>query len=125
AVAMQKRFNALRMDLFEELRTGFGMGIGIDEGNVIVGNVGAETRMTFRMVGDAVNTAHRLVDIAVDGQIVVSEGIYQNLQIESSELLQAHPLKSMGAVEIRGKDEPENLYQIHVSLEETLAEEEL
>ncbi|MCB8927312.1 MAG: response regulator [Ardenticatenaceae bacterium] len=125
AVAMQKRFNALRMDLFEELRTGFGMGIGIDEGNVIVGNVGAETRMTFRMVGDAVNTAHRLVDIAVDGQIVVSEGIYQNLQIENSELLQAHPLKSMGAVEIRGKDEPENLYQIHVSLEETLAEEEL
>ena len=125
AVAMQKRFNALRMDLFEELRTGFGMGIGIDEGNVIVGNVGAETRMTFRMVGDAVNTAHRLVDIAVDGQIVVSEGIYQNLQLESSELLQAHPLKSMGAVEIRGKDEPENLYQIHVSLEETLAEEEL
>ena len=125
AVAMQKRFNALRMDLFEELRTGFGMGIGIDEGNVIVGNVGAETRMTFRMVGDAVNTAHRLVDIAVDGQIVVSEGIYQNLQLENSELLQAHPLKSMGAVEIRGKDEPENLYQIHVSLEETLAEEEL
>lgn len=125
AIAMQKRFNALRMELFEELSTGFGMGIGIDEGNVIVGNVGAETRMTFRMVGDAVNTAHRLVDIAVDGQIVVSEGICQNLQLEGSELLQAHPLLPMGAIEIRGKDEPENLYQIHVSLEEILAEEEL
>lgn len=125
AVAMQKRFNALRMELFEELNTGFGMGIGIDEGNVIVGNVGAETRMTFRMVGDAVNTAHRLVDIAVDGQIVVSEGVYQKLQVNTSELLVAHPLSPMGAVEIRGKDEPERLYQVQVPLEARLEEEEL
>ena len=125
AVAMQKRFNALRMDLFDELTTGFGMGIGIDEGNVIVGNVGAETRMTFRMVGDAVNTAHRLVDIAVDGQIVVSEGVYQKLQVNSSSLLKAHPLSSMGAVEIRGKDEPENLFQVQIPLEQKLAQEEL
>ncbi|MBK7895713.1 MAG: adenylate/guanylate cyclase domain-containing protein [Candidatus Promineifilaceae bacterium] len=125
AVAMQKRFNALRMELFEELSTGFGMGIGIDEGTVIVGNVGAETRMTFRMVGDAVNTAHRLVDIAVDGQIVVSEGVYQKLQVTTSKLLSAHPLTPMGAIEIRGKDEPENLYQVHITQEQTLAEEEL
>ncbi|MCA9916378.1 MAG: response regulator [Anaerolineales bacterium] len=125
AVAMQKRFNSLRQELFEDLNVGFGMGIGIDEGNVIVGNVGAETRMTFRMVGDAVNTAHRLVDIAVDGQIVVSEGVYQKIQVNSSELLQSHPLSSMGAIEIRGKDKPENLYQVQIALEQLLAEEDL
>ena len=125
AVAMQKRFNALRVELFEELNTGFGMGIGIDEGNVIVGNVGAETRMTFRMVGDAVNTAHRLVDIAVDGQIVISEGVYQKIQVNSSPLLQAHPLSPMGAIEIRGKDEPENLYQVQIPLEQKLTDERL
>ncbi|WP_420627774.1 response regulator [Candidatus Leptofilum sp.] len=125
AVAMQKRFNALRMELFEELNAGFGMGIGIDEGNVIVGNVGAETRMTFRMVGDAVNTAHRLVDIAVDGQIVVSKGVYDKLEVNSSDLLLAHPLSPVGAVEIQGKDEPEHLYQVQIPLEQMLAEEEL
>ena len=118
AVAMQERFNALRMELFEELNTGFGMGIGIDQGDVIVGNVGAETRMTFRMVGDAVNTAHRLVDIAVDGQIVISESVFKNLQIDSSSLLQANPLGPMGEVEIRGKDEPERLYQVQIPLEQ-------
>lgn len=125
AVAMQKRFNGLRMELFEELSTGFGMGIGIDEGNVIVGNVGAETRMTFRMVGDAVNTAHRLVDMAVDGQIVVSEGVYSNLQIGGSQLLLDNKFNPMGAVEIRGKDVPEYLYQIQIPLEQMLTEEEL
>ncbi len=118
AVAMQERFNALRMELFEELSIGFGMGIGIDQGDVIVGNVGAETRMTFRMVGDAVNTAHRLVDIATDGQIVISESVFQNLHVESSPLLQANPLLPMGEVEIRGKDEPERLYQVQIPLEQ-------
>lgn len=116
AVAMHQRFNALRVELFEGLNTSFGMGIGIDQGNVIVGNVGAETRMTFRMVGDAVNIAHRLVDIAKDGQIVISESVYHNLHVTSSALLQKNLLNSMGEVEIRGKDEPELLYQIQVPL---------
>ena len=122
AVAMHERFNALRVELFEGLSSSFGMGIGIDQGNVIVGNVGAETRMTFRMVGDAVNTAHRLVDIASDGQIVISESVFENLEIESSPLLQANPLHAMGEVEIQGKDEPERLYQVQIPLGQTRTE---
>jgi PAS domain S-box-containing protein len=118
AVAMHQRFNALRVELFEGLTSSFGMGIGIDQGNVIVGNVGAETRMTFRMVGDAVNTAHRLVDIAADGQIVISKSVYENLEIESNALLQVNPLEPMGEVEIRGKDEPEHLYKVQIPREQ-------
>lgn len=118
AVAMHQRFNALRVELFEGLTSSFGMGIGIDQGNVIVGNVGAETRMTFRMVGDAVNTAHRLVDIAADGQIVISESVYENLEIDSNALLQINPLEPMGEVEIRGKDEPERLYRVEIPREQ-------
>lgn len=118
AVAMHQRFNALRVELFEGLTSSFGMGIGIDQGNVIVGNVGAETRMTFRMVGDAVNTAHRLVDIAADGQIVISESVFKNLEIEANALLQVNPLDPMGEVEIRGKDEPERLYKVQIPREQ-------
>ncbi len=118
AIAMHQRFNALRVELFEGLASSFGMGIGIDQGNVVVGNVGAETRMTFRMVGDAVNTAHRLVDIAADGQIVISESVFKNLEIDSNALLQINPMEPMGEVEIRGKDEPESLYRIHVPREQ-------
>ncbi|MCP4415725.1 MAG: response regulator [Chloroflexi bacterium] len=114
AVAMHERFNALRVELFKGLNTSFGMGIGIDQGNVIVGNVGAETRMTFRMVGDAVNIAHRLVDIAKDGHIVVSEAVFQDLHIESSPLLQKNLLKPMGEIEVRGKDEAERPYRIKI-----------
>lgn len=117
AVAMHKRFNALRDKLFHGLSSSFGMGIGIDQGDVIVGNVGAETRMTFRMVGDAVNTAHRLVDIASDGQIVLSESVYQNVQASSPSLFDLNAASMMGKVKIQGKDEPEPLYRMEILLE--------
>jgi len=119
AVAMQERFNALRVELYQDLSTGFGMGVGIDQGEVVVGNVGAETRMTFRMVGDAVNTAHRLVDIAVDGQVVVSESIYEDIKASNPELLEKIQLRSMGPVSIRGKDEPQILYQAQIAPDQT------
>lgn len=113
AVAMQRRFNSLRETLFGGLTTGFGMGVGIDQGDVVVGNVGAETRMTFRMVGDAVNIAHRLVDLALDGQVVISTSIYNAID-RNADLLHDLKLEPMGPVAIKGKDEPSILYQANI-----------
>jgi PAS domain S-box-containing protein len=110
AVAMHQRFNSLRERLFGGLSTGFGMGVGIDQGEVVVGNVGAETRMTFRMVGDAVNTAHRLVDLALDGQIVISTRIFNDID-KTANLLDRITMESMGPVSIKGKDVPQVIYQ--------------
>lgn len=114
AVAMQTKFNALRRELNQGLRTGVGLGIGIDQGEVVLGNVGAETRMTFRMVGDAVNTAHRLVDIAVDGQIVVSASVYKDIKNRDAALFEEIDFQLMGPIAIKGKDAPEVLYQIKI-----------
>lgn len=113
AVAMQRRFADLRQELFGGLSARFGMGVGIDQGEVVVGNVGAESRMTFRMVGDAVNTAHRLVDMALDGQIVISETIYKEID-RSADLIREIALERKGPVEIRGKEAPEVLYQVTI-----------
>lgn len=117
AIAMHQRFNLLRTELFGGLNTGFGMGIGIDQGIVVVGNVGAETRMTFRMVGDAVNMAHRLVDLALDGQIVISHSVYHNINMDAG-TLRDWQFDDIGPVIIKGKDEPQELYQISILREE-------
>lgn len=109
AVAMHRRFNDLRHELFGGLELGFGMGVGIDQGEVVVGNVGAETRMTFRMVGDAVNISHRLVDLALDHQIVISESVYKNMDF-SSELLKDVQFKPIGPIPIKGRDEDQLVY---------------
>ena len=118
AVAMHKEFNLFRKELFAELGTGFGMGIGIEQGDVVVGNVGAETRMTFRMVGVAINIAHRLVDIAADGEVVISESIYKDVAEASPSLLDDIKIEAMEPIHLKGKDEPETLYRGTISPDE-------
>lgn len=74
AIAMQRRFGAIRRR-WAERQMRVGMGIGINAGMVVLGHVGGRARMNYAMVGEAVNVAHQLVDVARDGQIVVSPDV--------------------------------------------------
>lgn len=111
-VRMQRRFNQLRQQWYVEMETELGLGIGIDQGEVVVGNVGAETRMNYAMVGDAVNTAHRLVDLALDGQIIISEGVLHSIYEKDSRVMQMVSFEEIGPTELKGKSRPELLYRL-------------
>jgi PAS domain S-box-containing protein len=110
AVFMQKRFDQKRQEWFQRTDTHLGLGIGIDQGDVVVGNVGAESRMNFQMVGEAVNTAHRLVDLAQDGQIVISNSMFAVLATRNPDLLAETNFVSLGAVPLKGKPTPQIIY---------------
>jgi adenylate cyclase len=110
-VAMQRGFDELRRQWFHESGIELGLGIGIDQGDVVVGNVGAETRMNFAMVGEAVNTGHRLVEIAEDGQLLITEAIFKALQESQSQLMQELSFESMGLVSLKDKSRPQLLYR--------------
>lgn len=71
AIAMQQRFAELQQKWAAQ-GMNVGMGVGINSGQVVLGHVGGRSRMSYAMVGEAVNVAHRLVEIAEDGQIVVA-----------------------------------------------------
>lgn len=111
AIAMQQRFNTLRQNWYKDSGIELGLGIGIDQGEVVVGNVGAETRMNFAMVGEAVNTGHRLVEIAEDGQLLITETIYEALQENRTHFLGRLNFESMGLVSLKGKAKPQLLYR--------------
>ncbi len=64
---------------FPELLTG----IGINAGEVVVGNVGSETRAKYGIVGSAVNMTHRIQSRAEGGEVVVSESVYQRISGET------------------------------------------
>lgn len=52
------------------------LGIGVNSGEAIVGNVGSQKRMEYTVIGDVVNVAARLEAIAQPNQVLVSEATH-------------------------------------------------
>ncbi len=79
AVAMQQAMEAVneanRKDGLPELE----MGIGLNTGEVIVGNIGSSKRMKYGVVGSHVNLASRIESCTVGGQVLLSETTYQKV----------------------------------------------
>ncbi|MDH3723777.1 MAG: adenylate/guanylate cyclase domain-containing protein [Desulfobacteraceae bacterium] len=76
AVAMQNALDDLNNEFIREGHPPLEMGIGINTGSVVVGNIGSEVRMKYAVVGSAVNTAARIESNTVGGQILLGESTY-------------------------------------------------
>jgi adenylate cyclase len=81
------------------------MGIGIHVGEAVVGNVGSQFRKDYSALGDAVNLAKRLQEIARPGQILISEETYR--QVESwVEVAALEP------IQVKGRQALEQIYEL-------------
>ncbi len=60
----------------------FFMGIGLNFGEVIVGNIGSESRAKYGIVGLPVNIANRIQSIAKAGEIILSQSLYDHINNE-------------------------------------------
>ena len=70
--------NEMVDDGFPELK----IGIGINYGKVICGNIGSEQQMNYTVIGDTVNLASRLCSAARPGEIIISESVHKELKGE-------------------------------------------
>ena len=110
AIAMQRKFAALK-STWATRGMRVGMGIGINRGQVVLGHVGGRSRMNYAMVGQAVNIAHRLVEVARDAQIVVTPEILSD-RLPETQGLSIHQLPP---VVVKGMDEPQEMILIELA----------
>ncbi|MFN7211126.1 MAG: adenylate/guanylate cyclase domain-containing protein, partial [Aggregatilineales bacterium] len=111
ALEMADAFRALYAQLGERVAAPY-FRIGINTGIATLGNVGSATRREFTAVGDSVNAAHRLLENARDGEIVISEATYQ----ACAKLLEHMPRLTLRATEeifVKNRREPMHIYRFY------------
>lgn len=77
ALAMQNALVELNNELTREGYPALEMGIGINTGSVIVGNIGSEIRAKYGIVGATVNMASRIESNTVGGEVLMGESTYR------------------------------------------------
>ena len=81
------------------------MGIGINTGEVFLGNIGSPERMEFTVIGDTVNTASRFSGLAKGRQILATA--------ETRKLLgPKFPVNQLSSTRVKGKSEEVDVFEV-------------
>lgn len=85
-----------------------GVGIGICGGEAIIGNVGSQHYASYTIIGNPVNTAARLMQMAGAGEVLVCGALFERIR----HLVSGERVEGRGDVTLRGKAEPIPVYAV-------------
>ena len=107
ALAMTTALNQLNVEWQRQGRPTLDIGIGINTGDMVAGNIGSDTIMSYTVIGDAVNLGARLESLNKDyaTRIIISDAT----RIRLKGRYDVHPL---GDVIVKGKSKPVAIFEV-------------
>ena len=107
ALAMMKELHKLQEKWRAEGRPAFDIGVGVNSGDMVVGNMGSEMRFDYTVMGDMVNLGSRLEGINKEygTNIIISEFTYEKVK-------DAMCCRELDGVRVKGKLKPVNIYEL-------------
>ena len=107
ALDMIDELHALNVRWAAEGRPTLDIGIGINTGPMIAGNIGSDQIMSYTVIGDAVNLGSRLESLnkQYGTRIIISD-------VTRSHLTRDYPFRPLGDVVVKGKTQPVAIFEV-------------
>jgi adenylate cyclase len=106
ACAMQLEMGAVNQKMKALGLPPLAMGIGINTGEVVVGNIGSEKRTKYGIVGNQVNLTYRIESYTSGGQILISEQTFQEVKTSVK-------IAGQKQVQPKGMKQPITIYDVY------------
>ncbi|MEO8717446.1 MAG: response regulator [Burkholderiales bacterium] len=113
ALEMVSRFAPVAAAWRQQSGLDLGVGVGICAGEAIIGNVGSEHYASYTIIGNPVNTAARLMQMAAAGEVLLCGPVHQRIR----HLLSAYTVAERGDVALRGRTEPIAVFAVQAATE--------
>lgn len=113
---MKQRLAQLRENWMKQGRVPLDAGFGINTGEVLVGNIGAEgKKMDYTVIGDNVNLGSRVEGLTrkYGCDLIITEGTLNKIRAQLEENKFGHMLvRGLDIVAVKGKAEPVRIYEV-------------
>jgi adenylate cyclase len=91
-----------------------GVGVGINTGEMLSGNLGSQKRMEYTVIGDNVNIASRLTKVAKAGEILISKKTFDAIGEKERDLR----FEERGKAPVKGRQAHVTTYSVTRSKDE-------
>jgi adenylate cyclase len=109
AVQMVEELGRMNAEWVAAGRPALDIGVGVNSGDMVAGNIGSETIMSYTVIGDNVNLGSRLESLNKNykTRIIISEATRSRLKGQ-------YDVRPLGSVTVKGKTRAVDIYEVAV-----------